>query len=64
MVHGIRIRDIKGRYGNKASLLEIPDQGTLRRLGRMERIDKGMLMKRIYRSEVDGVRRRGMPKRR
>ena len=47
-------------YGKvKSSLLERVDQSTLRWFDQMERIDEGMLTKRIYRTGVNGVRKRG-----
>ena len=44
-MHKIRDRDIEGRCGNKASVLERVDQRTLRWFGHMERLDKGRLAK-------------------
>ena len=57
-MHNISNRSIRERCGNKDSLLQRVGQITYRWFGYMERMDEGRLTKRIYRADMDGVKRR------
>merc|ERR1712002_1337670 len=58
MVPNVRIREICGK---NVGVSERMDQGILRWFGHVERIRNERLVKRVYDSEVRGVRRRGRP---
>ena len=53
-----------GRCRNKPSQLKRADRSTLRKFGHMERMNEGELTMKIYRAEVDGVRKSGRERRR
>ena len=64
MIYRIRNMNIRRNIRNKTYLLERVDQNTFRRFGYMERMYEGKLMRKIYRADVDGIRRAGRPRRR
>ena len=54
--------EIRRRCGKKVSVSERMDQGVLRWFGHVERMGNERLVKRVYDSEVRGVRSRGRPR--
>ena len=54
--------EIRRRCGRKVSVGEKMDQGVMRWFGHVERMGDDRLVKRVYDSEVRGVRRRGRPR--
>ena len=58
----VRNDDVRARCGNEVSLLERADRGVLRWFGHVERMDDERIVKKIYKSEVDGVRAVGRPR--
>merc|ERR1712002_540859 len=59
MVPNVRIREMCGK---NVGVSERMDQGVLRWFGHVERMGNDRLVKRVYDSEVRGVRRRGRPR--
>merc|ERR1712002_295278 len=53
---------IRGMCGKNVDVSERMDQGVLRWFGHVERMGNERLVKRVYDSEVRGVRRRGRPR--
>ena len=60
----VRNEIVRRRCGNKLSLLERADRGILRWFGHLERMSVERIVKKVYKSKVDGVRRVGRPRRR
>jgi len=58
-VRNTRVREM---CGNRRSLLERADQGVLKWFGHIERMEEERVIKRIYRSTVEGDRLRGRPR--
>ena len=54
--------ELRRRCGKKVSVGERMDQGVMRWFGHVERMGDDRLVKRVYDSEVRGVRRRGRPR--
>ena len=54
--------EIRRRCGKNVSVSQRMDQGVLRWFGHVERMGDERLVKRVYESEVTGVRRRGRPR--
>ena len=54
--------EIRRMCGKNVSVSQRMDQGVLRWFGHVERMGNERLVKRVYDSEVRGVRRRGRPR--
>ena len=54
--------EIRRRCGKNVSVSQKMDQGVLRWFGHVERMENERLVKRVYESDIRGVRRRGRPK--
>ena len=54
--------EIRRRCGKKVSVSQRIDQGVLRWFGHVERMGDERMAKRVYESDVRGVRRRGRPR--
>ena len=54
--------EIRRRHGKKVSVSQRIDQGVLRWFGHIERMGDERMAKRMYESDVRGVRRRGRPR--
>ena len=63
LMHIIKNKSIREGVGIK-SLLGKVDQGSLKWFRNAERVEEGRVTRRVYRKEVDRVRRWGRPKRR
>ena len=53
--------EIRRRSGNNVSVSQKIDQGVLRWFGHVKRMEDERMAKRVYESNVRGVRRRGRP---
>ena len=58
----VRNEEIRRRCGNKVSIEQKMDQSILRWFGHVERMGNERMVRRVYDSEVRGVRARGRPK--
>ena len=56
-------RDIRGRCGNRSSVLERVDQSVLKWFGHMEGVEREKLIITAYRTWVDKGKRNVRPKR-
>ena len=54
--------EIRRRCGKNVSVSQRMDQGVLRWFGHVERMENERMVKRVYESDVRGVRRRGRPR--
>ena len=59
----VRNEEIRRRCSKEVSVCEKVDQSVLRWFGHVERMEEERLVKRVYQSDVMGVRRRGRPRR-
>ena len=59
----VRNEEIRRRCGKEVSVCKKVDQSVLRWFGHVERMEEDRLVKRVYQSDVMGVRRRGRPRR-
>ena len=55
---------IRERYGSELSVLERIERNGLKWFGNVERMGEERLVKRVYRSNVEGNKGRGRPQRR
>merc|ERR1712002_1078060 len=58
----VRNVDVRRRCDKNVGVVERMEQGVLRWFGHVERMGNERLVKRVYDSEVRGVRRRGRPR--
>ena len=58
----VRNVDVRRRCGKNVGVGERMDQGVLRWFGHVERMGEERLVKRVYESDVRGVRPRGRPR--
>ncbi|WP_435336460.1 hypothetical protein, partial [Klebsiella pneumoniae] len=60
----VRNEEIRGRCGVDKSLNQQVEESILRWYGHVERMDDERTVKKIYKSDIVGRRRRGRPRRR